>query len=100
MDHSSRQMPKGQGPGQKARCGLCDNIVRLFLRPAIMRPTCLLLVLTPLLIAACGTKGPLTLPPGPPPPPLLGNPPAQSGKTAPAPTTSTAPPVPTSPIAP
>lgn len=27
------------------------------------------------MLAGCGTKGPLTLPPGPPGPPLFGNPP-------------------------
>ncbi|HWU84227.1 MAG TPA: lipoprotein [Rhodocyclaceae bacterium] len=31
-------------------------------------------LLLPVLLAACGTRGPLELPPGPPPPPLLGKP--------------------------
>ncbi|MDP2808603.1 MAG: lipoprotein [Rhodocyclaceae bacterium] len=32
------------------------------------------IILATLLIAACGTKGPLVAPPGPAKPPLLGNP--------------------------
>jgi predicted small lipoprotein YifL len=41
--------------------------------------TILLAAVTALFIAACGTKGPLTPPPGPAPEPLLGNPkPAQA----------------------
>ena len=36
-------------------------------------------------VAACGSRGPLVLPPGPPPEPLLGNPrPAPAKPAAPA----------------
>jgi predicted small lipoprotein YifL len=62
-----------------------------------MRPSLLAFSLISIvMLAGCGTKGPLTLPPGPDKPPLFGHP-APAPATA-NPTTAATPPKPVNPV--